>query len=92
MPSAMEQAVRRLEAALRGLEQVIEERLSVAGGADGLAEEVRMLTADRAELAENLDRSEARVTKLETISRDVSRRLDKAIDAVRSLIQVEEER
>jgi hypothetical protein len=88
----MEQAVRRLEAALRTLEQAVEERLSAAAGADGLAEEVRILSADRAQLAEGLDQSQARVMKLENISRDVSRRLDKAMETVRSLIEAEEER
>jgi hypothetical protein len=88
----MEQAVRRLEAALRTLEQAVEERLSVAAGADGLAEEVRVLGVDRARLAESLDQSQARVMKLENISRDVSRRVDKAMETIRSLIEAEEER
>jgi hypothetical protein len=51
MPSVTEQAVRRLEAALQGLEQAVDDRLSRAVGADGLAEEVQMLTSDRARLA-----------------------------------------
>ena len=51
----MEVAVKRLEAALQGLEHAVEERLSLAVGADGLAEEVQMLTSDRARLAETLD-------------------------------------
>jgi hypothetical protein len=87
MPSATEQAVRRLEAALRGLEHAVEQRLSLAAGADGLADEVEMLTADRARLAENLDQSLARAAKLEAVNRDVSRRLDTAIEAVRGVLQ-----
>ncbi len=91
MPSAMETAVRRLEAALQGLEHAVEERLSLAVGADGLAEEVQMLTSDRARLAETLDQAEARAAKLETINRDVSRRLDTAIETVRGVLADEEE-
>jgi hypothetical protein len=90
MPSAMEQAVKRLEVALKGLEHAVEERLSLAVGADGLAEEVQMLTSDRARLAENLDQAQARAGKLETVNRDVSRRLDTAIESIRTVLAEEE--
>jgi hypothetical protein len=90
MPSAMEQAVKRLDAALKGLEHAVEERLSLAVGADGLAEEVQMLTSDRARLAENLDQAQARAGKLETVNRDVSRRLDTAIESIRTVLAEEE--
>jgi hypothetical protein len=90
MPSVTEQAVKRLEAALLGLEQAVEERLSLAVGADGLAEEVQMLTSDRARLAENLDQAQARAAKLETVNRDVSRRLDTAIETIRTVLAEEE--
>jgi hypothetical protein len=90
MPSAMEQAVKRLESALKGLEHAVEERLSLAVGADGLAEEVQMLTSDRARLAENLDQAQARAGKLETVNRDVSRRLDTAIESIRTVLAEEE--
>lgn len=91
MPSAMEAAVKRLEAALEGLEQAVDQRLSLAVGADGLAEEVQMLTSDRARLAETLDQAEARAAKLETINRDVSRRLDQAIETIRAVLKADEE-
>ena len=91
MPSATENAVQQLEAALQSLEYAVERRLSQSTGADGLAEEVQMLTSDRAELAETLDRAEARAAKLEHINRDVSRRLDSAIEAIREILQADEE-
>ena len=90
MPSATEQAVRRLDAALRSLERAVEQRVSLAIGADGLGEQVRMLTADRARLAENLDQSVARAAKLESVNRDVSRRLDNAIEMIRGMLQSDE--
>jgi L-lactate utilization protein LutB len=90
MPSSTEHAVRQLEAALQSLEYAVEQRLSQAASADGLAEQVQMLTADRAELAESLDRAEARAAKLDHINRDVSRRLDSAIAAIREVLQSEE--
>ena len=86
MPSTTEAAVRRLEAALQSLEQAVGDRLSRAVGADGLAEEVQMLTTDRARLAEQLDQIQARATKLETLNRDASRRVDKAIDTIRAVL------
>ena len=90
MPSAMEQAVRRLEAALASLEHAVGERLSVAAGADGLAEEVQMLAADRARLAETLDQAHAHAAKLETINRDVTLRLDSAIETISAVLAEEE--
>ena len=91
MPSATEQAVRRLQAALQALEHAVEQRLSRAVNADGLAEEVQMLTADRAQLAEKLDQAQARATRLDAINHDVSRRLDKAIETVRAVLDTDSE-
>ena len=91
MPSATEQAVRQLEAALQSLEHAVERRLSQSGGADGLAEEVQILTSDRAELAEALDRAEARAAKLEQLNRDAARRLDSAIATIREILLADEE-
>jgi len=91
MPSSTEQAVRRLEAALQTLEHVVEERLSISAGSDALAEEVQMLSSDRAHLAESLDQAQARAAKLETINRDVSERLDSAIETIRAVLAADEE-
>jgi hypothetical protein len=90
MASATEQAVKRLEAALQSLEGAIEDRLSMAAGADSLQAEVAMLTADRAGLAETLDRTQARATRLDLVNRDVSRRLDKAIETIRTVLADDE--
>jgi hypothetical protein len=92
MASATEQAVRRLEAALQALEIAIEQRLSRTVGAEGLADEVGMLTADRARLAEDLDQAQARAVKLENANRDVSRRLGAAVETIRGVLQAEAER
>lgn len=91
MPSATEEAVKRLEAALQSLEHAVEERLSLSAGSDSLAEEVQMLSTDRARLAETLDQAQARAAKLETVNRDVSRRLDAAIATIRAVLSVDEE-
>ncbi len=86
MASGTEGAVKRLEAALRRLEAAVERRLTESAGAGGLLEEVEMLTADRAQLAERLDGAQARAARLEHVNRDVSRRFEAAVDAIRSTI------
>ena len=87
MASATEQAVRRLEAALAGLERALEGRVP-AGRAEGeLASEVEMLAADRARLAELLDGSQARVARLEAVNRDASRRIGAAVEGIRAALQ-----
>lgn len=91
MPSATEQAVRRLAAALRSLEFAVQQRLSESAGTEGLSDEVQMLTADRARLAETLDQAEARAAKLEAINHDASRRLATAIEAVNTVLEEAEQ-
>lgn len=92
MASATEHAVRRLEAALQSLELAIEQRLSRDAGADDLAEDVDMLIADRARLAESLDQSQARAAKLEGVNHDASKRLANAMETVRAVLQSDAER
>ncbi|HWT30701.1 MAG TPA: DUF4164 domain-containing protein [Propylenella sp.] len=92
MPSAIEQAVRRLEAALQGLEMAVQQRLSESNGAEGSAAEVELLAADRARLAESLDQSQARAVKLENLNRDVSRRIGQAVETIRAVLQSDNER
>jgi hypothetical protein len=48
-----------------------------------------MLTADRARLAESLDQAQARASKLESINRDVSRRLGAAVETIEAVLQAE---
>lgn len=91
MASGAEQALRRLEAALSSLELAIERRLNVSEGAEGLADEVRMLTADRARLAESLDQAQARAARLESLNRDASRRVGTAMEAIGAVLQSEPE-
>jgi hypothetical protein len=90
MASATEQAMRRLDAALRSLEEAVEQRLALAVSAEGLAEEVHMLSVDRSELVERLDQTQARAARLDTINRDVARRLDAAMDKIRAALAAEE--
>ena len=91
MSSATERAVQRLERALRQLEAAVERRSADPVGAEDLAAEVHMLSTDRARLAETLDQSQARAGRLETLNRDVSRRVGVAMEAIQSVLQDEPE-
>jgi hypothetical protein len=92
MASAMEHAVRRLEAALQGLEVAVQQRLAASAGAADLASDVEMLSADRANLAEKLDQAQARAVRLEGVNRDVSRRIGTAVDTIRLVLETEAEK
>ena len=92
MASALEQAVRRLEAALQGLDIAVQQRLAQTEGGEGMAAEVDMLAADRARLAESLDQSQARAAKLENLNRDASKRIGQAVEAIRAVLQSDDER
>jgi hypothetical protein len=84
--SALGLALRRLESAVGVLEaasaRVLDQRRT---GADREAE-IAMLSDDRARLAEELDHSNARTSRLESTNRDVARRLDVAIDTIRDVL------
>ena len=87
MASGAEQALRRLETALSGLELAIERRLAAKESAEGLNDEVQMLTADRARLAESLDQAQARAARLESLNRDASRRIGAAMEAISAVLE-----
>jgi ubiquinone biosynthesis protein UbiJ len=91
MASAAEQAVRRLEAALRGLETAIAQRLAPLPDASRPAHEVEQLSADKARLADSLNQLQARAARLETANRDVSRRLGVAVETIREILQTSDE-
>jgi hypothetical protein len=88
--SAIEGATRRLAAALDGLEAALERRREVDQREAALSTQVAALGADRSRLAAELDQQTARARRLDEASRDVSRRLDLAIDAVRSVVDTQE--
>ena len=86
--SAIEGATRRLAAALDGLEAALERRREVDGRESALSTQVAALGADRSRLAAELDEQTARAHRLDAAGRDVSRRLDLAMDAVRAVVDV----
>lgn len=89
-PSEVEAATRRLAAALDGLEAAVERRRDADRDEDELAARIHALGTDRSRLANELDTSLVRTRELERINRDVSQRLDHAIDTIRSVLGGEE--
>ncbi|MEX0852923.1 MAG: DUF4164 domain-containing protein [Bauldia sp.] len=83
---AIDNAVRRLEAALELLESAVERRLENAREVTGLEGELHRLGTDRSRLAQSLDSAEARSARLEEANREVSHRLVAAMESIREVL------
>ena len=88
--AAIEAATRRLTQAMDALDAAVERRLEADRGEARLADQVHTLCADRARLASELDTQTARSRQLESANRDIARRLDTAIDNIRSVLQAQD--
>jgi len=86
--NAVEAATRRLSAALDGLEGVLEQRQDTDRAEAALAAQVAALAGDRSRLAFELDVQTGRAQRLDIAGREISRRLDSAMDAVRAVVNV----
>jgi septal ring factor EnvC (AmiA/AmiB activator) len=85
-PSAIDAATRRLALALDALDAAVERRRDSDRESDRLAAQLQSLGSDRSRLASDLDAAAAHSRKLENTNRDIARRLDVAIDTIRSVI------
>lgn len=83
-------ALSRLASALAKLGDVVERRLEHERGLIGREIEVQALNHDRARLAGELDEAFASVAQLDAANRDVARRVEAAMDAVRSVLESQE--
>jgi hypothetical protein len=83
----IEAATRRLMLALDGLEAAAERRREADRVELGLADQLHVLGADRSRLASDLDAVMARARVLETTNQEVGRRLEAAIETIRSVIE-----
>ena len=79
-------ATRRLAAALDALEAAVERRRDADRDEDELAARIHALGTDRSRLANELDSSLVRARELERVNRDVSQRLDRAIETIRGVL------
>ncbi|MEA2902912.1 MAG: hypothetical protein QOG83_936 [Alphaproteobacteria bacterium] len=85
--SAVDVATKRLALALDALEAAVERRRDADRGQDGLAAQVYALGDDRSRLAGDLDAAVARARTLEATNREIARRLDVAIETIRSVLE-----
>ena len=83
---SVEAASRRLASALDALDAAVERRREADHGDAALADQIQALGTDRARLAGELDLATARSRKLETANREITQRLDQAIETIRGVL------
>jgi len=83
-------ATRRLQSALEALDGAVGRRMESDQGQAALASQVHAFDADRARLAAELDQIRARSGDLEDANREVSRRLERAVDTIRTVLGAED--
>ncbi|MCP4317118.1 MAG: DUF4164 domain-containing protein [Hyphomicrobiales bacterium] len=79
-------ALESLNKALTKLENAVDGRVEKESDFADAEEEVQRLNADRSRLAQELDQSEDRATRLEDANREVSRRLVTAMETIRAVL------
>ena len=84
--SAIESATKRLTLALDALDAAVESRRDADRAEAQLADQLHALGSDRSPLAAELDTQAARSRRLEAANREIARRLDVAMDDIRSVL------
>jgi hypothetical protein len=82
----VETASSRLIMALEALEAAVELREEQGRNEKMLAAQVQVLEADRSKLAAELDEQTAYTRRLEATNREIARRLDLAMETIRSVL------
>jgi hypothetical protein len=85
--SAIDAATRRLASALDALEAALERRREADRNQERLTVQLQALGDDRSRLAAELDAAAAHTRKVEATNREIARRLDTAMDTIRSVIE-----
>jgi hypothetical protein len=85
--SAIDQATRRLAAALDGLDAALDRRQVADKGDVSRAAELQALGSDRSRLASELDAAVARTRRLEATNREIAQRLDSAMGTIRQVLE-----
>ncbi len=86
MAASLDDAVRRLEAALGLLEAAVTRRLEAERRRGDLETELQIMQDDRARLAVELDGTVARLHRVEAAASDIGRRVERAADAIRAVL------
>jgi septal ring factor EnvC (AmiA/AmiB activator) len=88
--SPLERATRRLNSALDTLEAAVNRRHDEDRQRDALEAQLQAFGSDRSKLAAELDHVRARSDDLESANREVSRRLERAADTIRTVLATQE--
>jgi hypothetical protein len=84
--SPLEAATRRLDSAIDTLEAAVNRRHEEDRQRDALEAQLQAFGSDRSKLAAELDQVRARSVDLESSNREVSRRLERAVDTIRTVL------
>jgi len=86
MSISLDDAMKRLENALRLLEASVSRRLEAERRRGDLETELQIMQDDRARLAVELDSTTARLDRVEAVANDVGQRVQRAIGAIREVL------
>lgn len=84
--TTLKEIINRLGRAIDSLENAVDGRLETQGDFVEAEAEVQRMNADRARLAQELDKSEARAERLSEANKEVSRRLVAAMETIRAVL------
>lgn len=88
--SGIEAVTKRLSVAIDALGAAVERRREGDRAEEKRAEQLHALGADRSRLAAELDAAAGRSRRLEEANREIARRLDTAIETIRSVLETHE--
>jgi hypothetical protein len=88
--TAIDRVTKRLAQALDQLDAAVDRKIEIDRSRRILTEQVHALDADRSRLAADLDLQLARVRQLETVNRDIARRLDAAMGSIQLVLDAQE--
>jgi predicted nucleic acid-binding Zn-ribbon protein len=86
MAVTLDEALRRLDAALGLIEAAVARRLDAERRRGDLETELQIMQDDRARLAMELDGAAARLSRMEDAAQDVERRVGRAIGTIRDVL------
>ena len=84
---SLDDAMKRLDAALGLLEASVSRRFDLERRGGDLETELQIMQDDRARLAVELDGTVTRLNQVEAAAEDVARRVERAIGAVRQVME-----
>jgi predicted nucleic acid-binding Zn-ribbon protein len=85
MSSALDEVLQHLNTAMGHLEAAVQRRIETERQRGDLETELQIMQDDRARLAVELDATSARLHRVETVTKDVSYRVKRAVNAVRDV-------